>query len=286
MKESTKANDGQIVLITLLVLAIATTVALSLISRTTNDASITRDVEESSRAFSAAEAGIEEALQSASGTNGAVTLAAGVTYSVNVSTMSGALGLYELPKKTLQGNTETIWLVNHDQSTGSIIETPTYTAPSISVCWSKKSSTEVPALIATLLYKKSGVYKTVKTVYDPDSVSRSPSNNFSGSFTAGGCGGTTGTDYKATITFSSLNLSEPIVPTTDTLIALRLRPAYYDTKLFVDAGAEVLPAQGYVIESTGTTVGGTNRKIIVYQQYRSPSTIFDAALYSEGALRK
>ncbi len=281
-----QVQSGQIVLITLLVLAIATTVALSLISRTTNDTSITRNVEESSRAFSAAEAGIEEALQSATGTNGAVTLAAGVTYTVNISTMSGALGLYELPKKTLQGNTETVWLVNHDQSSGAVIETPTYTAPSIAICWSKKSASEIPALITTLLYKKAGVYKTVKAVFDPDTVSRNPSNNFAGSYTAGGCGGSTGTDYKATLTFASLNLSEPIVPSTDTLIALRIRPAYYDTKLYIDAGAEVLPAQGYVIESTGTTVGGTNRKIIVYQQYRSPSTIFDAALYSEGALRK
>lgn len=286
MQIQKNAQKGQIVLITLLVLAIATTIALSLISRTTNDASITRDVEESSRAFSAAEAGIEEALQSATGTNGAVTLAAGVTYSVTVNTLSGAAGLYELPKKTLQGNTETIWLVDHDQSTGAIIESPTYTSPSISVCWSRQSATQIPALVATLLYKKAGVYKTVKAVFDPDSVSRSPSNNFTGTYTTGGCGGSTGTNYKATLTFASLNLTEPIVPATDTLIALRLRPVYYDSKLYIDSGASALPAQGYIIESTGTTIGGTNRKIIVYQQYRSPSTIFDAALYSEGALRK
>lgn len=279
-------NSGQIVLITLLVLAIATTVALSLISRTTNDASVTRDVEESARAFSAAEAGIEQALLSASGTNGAIALSAGVSYNVNVSIMSGAQGLYELPKKTLQGNTETIWLVDHDQSNGNLLETPTYTSGSISFCWSKKSATEIPAIVATLLYKKAGVYKTAKATFDPDTVSRTTANNFAGTYTVGGCGGTTGTDYRATVTFATMNPTEVINPAVDTLIALRLRPVYYDSKLVVDAGATILPAQGYIIESTGTTVGGTNRKIVVYQQYRSPSTIFDAALYSEGVLRK
>lgn len=286
MKYRKTYNSGQIVLITLLVLAIATTVALSLISRTTNDASITRDVEESSRAFSAAEAGIEQALLSATSTNGAVTLSAGVSYNVNVSMMSGALGMYELPKKTLQGSTETIWLVDHDQSNGSILETPTYTSGSISFCWSKKSATEIPAMVATLLYKKAGVYKVARSAFDPDSVSRATTNNFTGAYTVGGCGGNTATDYRATLTFATLNPTEVINPATDTLIALRLRPVYYDSKIVVDSGAAVLPAQGYIIESTGTTVGGTNRKIVVYQQYRSPSTIFDAALYSEGVLRK
>ncbi len=273
---------GQIVLITLLVLAIATTIALSLISRTTNDASITRQVEESSRAFSAAEAGIEEALRTQSGSNGVVTLAAGVSYSVNVSSIGNAVGLYELPKKTLQGNTETVWLVNH-AADGSIVESPTYTAPSISVCWSKKSATEIPALVATLMYKQSGVYKTVKTAIDPDGV-RSASNNFSNTYSSGGCGGSVATDYKATITFSALNAT--ITPAIDTLIMLRIRPVYYDTSMVIDSGVSVLPLQGNRIESTGSTIGGTNRKIVVYQQYRSPSTIFDAALYSENTLNK
>src|SRR3990172_6897276 len=104
-------QSGQVVLITLLVLTIATTVALSLISRTTTDTTITAQVEESSRAFNAAEAGIEEALISGGGTRGAQVLAPGVSYAVSVASIGTAVGIYEFPKKTLKGVTETLWLV-------------------------------------------------------------------------------------------------------------------------------------------------------------------------------
>ncbi len=285
MKGLRKDQNGQIVLITLLVLAIATTVALSLISRSTNDASISREVEESSRAFNAAEAGIEDALQTAIGTNTPVTLSGGASYKVDVRTLGGQAGVYQLPKKSLQGTTETIWLVNHDTATKSIIEAPTYTSNSISFCWTKKSDSEIPAVVATLLYNKGGVYQTAKAVFDPGSAGRSPSNNFLGTVIATGCADGA-SNYKATMTFSTLNSSSPINSAVDTLIALRLRPVYYDTQFFIDSGAIEIPDQGYIIESTGSTVGGTNRKIIVYQQYRSPSTIFDAGLYSEGVLTK
>jgi hypothetical protein len=120
-----RAQSGQVVLITLLVLTIATTVALSLIARTTTDTTITAQVEESSRAFSAAEAGIEEALKTASGTIGAKVLTSGVLYNVTVNSIGGAVGVYEFSKKTLKGDTETLWLVAHD-SNGVPIITQTY----------------------------------------------------------------------------------------------------------------------------------------------------------------
>jgi hypothetical protein len=103
-----------------------------------------------------------------------------------------------------------------------------------------------------------------------------------------GCGVNTGTTYKQTITFNSLNsLAAPlsITPALDILIALRIRPLYSDTKIAVNTGG-TLPSQGKRIESTGSTATGTNRKIVVVQQYRSAETIFDAALYSQGDLSK
>lgn len=274
---------GQIVLITLLVLTIATTVALSLISRTTTDTAITARIEESSRAFSAAEAGIEEALKTGVGTNGVRTLSGtDATYEVTVNSIGGATGLYEFPKKTQQGVTETIWLVDHNAS-GNLVLTPTYTASGITVCWSSESPD--PAIIATLLYIESsnGSYRTVKMPFDPNAV-RAATNNFSTSVVSSGCDGSTGTNYRTTITFNAV--SATIDPTIDTLIALRLRPAYNDARIGVDTAAATLPLQGKKIESTGSTPGGTNRKIVVYQQYRAPSTLFDAAIYSQGSLSK
>jgi Tfp pilus assembly protein PilX len=281
-KKSTR-QSGQVVLITLLVLTIATTVALSLVSRTTTDTTITNQIEESSRAFSAAEAGVEEALRSGVGSGGTQVLSGGeASYAVTVASIGGAAGVFQFPKKTLRGVTETLWLVNHNAS-GQLVETPTYTASTIGVCWS--SETITPALIATVLYKEStdGSYRVAKAAFDPDAT-RAGTDNFTSSYTAGGCGGTTGTAYRVTITFSGLDAS--INPAVDTLLALRLRPVYADAKLAIDAGVQVLPLQGNKIDSTGSTSGGTNRKIVVFQQYRSPSTIFDAAVYSQGSIVK
>lgn len=278
-----KTSSGQVVLITLLVLTIATTVALSLISRTTTDTTITNQTEESSQAFSAAEAGIEEALKNGSGTTGAQVLTPNVSsYTTLVSTIGNATGVYVFPKITQKGATETLWLVNHDSS-GSLVETPTYTASSIGICWSNE--TVIPALVVTLLYKEStdGSYRVAKIGYDP-SGARAAANKFTSSWTPGGCGGNTGTYYKQTLTFSSFNPA--IDPATDVLLALRIRPLYSDTTIAIDAGGMKLPQQGNKIESTGVTIGGTNRKIVVYQQYRAPSTVFDAAVYSQGSLEQ
>jgi hypothetical protein len=278
-----QTSSGQVVLITLLVLTIATTVALSLISRTTTDTSITNQVEESSQAFSAAEAGIEEALRSGVGTTGVQILTSGTSYNVLVSTIGNAVGIYEFPKKTLKGTTETLWLANHDPSTGELDETQWYNASSIDICTGGDAIT-VPALAVTLLYRESsdGSYRVVKTGYDPDGA-RAAVNKFDSISPPGNCGDT-GTLYTKTLTFSTLDPS--IDPSVDTLIALRLRPLYNDAKIAFNTGAALLPRQGNRIESTGATVGGTNRKIIVYQQYRAPSTVFDAALYSQSSIEQ
>lgn len=275
MKRDPK-QSGQIVLITLLVLSIAATVALSLIARTTTDVTISSQVEESSRAFNAAEAGIEEALKTGLSSPGTQVLTPGVSYTVTVATIGGAAGIYTVPRRTPRASTETVWLVNHNPD-GSLDETPTFTAPSVSICFSQETTT--PAVVATILYKRGASYFVAKGAYDPDAV-RAGTNNFSGvTALSGGCG--TPTMYLQTITFADFGID----PAADTVLMLRLRPVYADTQIAVDASIP-LPLQGNRIESLGTTETGVTRDIIVYQQYRSAPTIFDAALYSQNTLSK
>lgn len=279
-----KDNRGQIVLITLLVLTIATTVVLSLMARTTTDTAITNQIEQSSRAFSAAEAGIEEALQSGVGSGGVKVLTgAEASYSVTVASIGGATGVFEFPQKTLQGSSETVWLVAHDAN-GALVEIPTYTSSYIDVCWSQE--TIVPALVATVLYKESsdGSYRTAKVASDPVAIRRTDNNFSPPTASTGGCSGVANTTYRERIQFSTLSAS--INPATDTLIALRIAPIYSDTKFAVDTGAQLLPLQGKKIDSIGTTTTGTNRKITVHQQYRSAPAIFDKLLYSQGSITK
>lgn len=277
-------NKGQIALIALLVLAVATTVGLALISRGSTNVATTRSAEESTRAFSAAEAGIEQAIST--GFTGSVILDYEVglitrydtSYTTTIATVSAAAGVpFSFPQKTIKGETETIWLVSH-LADGTIDETPTYTDPSIDVCWS--SSTPTPAVVTTLFYKESSdsSYQVVKGVFDPDTA-RATVNNFSAPTSlTGGCGDGL-TTYKKTLTFSSLAAS--INPASDTLIMLRVRPVYEDTQISV-VPSMVLPDQATRITSVGQTAD-TTRKIEVYRTFGAPSSIFDAAVYSQGA---
>lgn len=289
MEKKIYFQKGQAALIALLVLIIATTVGLSLIARSTTDLSITRNVEESSRAFSAAEAGVERALRSGADVSSPSDNTLHTSYNAKVKTIAAVANApYTLPNKTLPGNTETIWLTTH---TGNAIDvaSPVYKNPSVDVCWSGGSPS--PALVATILYKSGSDYRVAKAAYDPEAIGNpgtgrandpATGNRFSApvAISDGSCGGAS---YKATITFASF---DPVInPASDVLIALRLRPVYNSTQLTVVPTAD-LPNQGKQIESIGTTDSGVNRKIAVYQQYKSPATIFDAAIYSEGSFTR
>lgn len=267
-------ESGQIVLIVLLVLTIATTIALSLIGRSTTDVTISSQLEDSSRAFGAAEAGIEEALKSGAGTGGVKVLTPGVTYSATVSSIGGASGIYQFSKKSFRGTTETLWLVAHNAD-GTLAEAPTYTDPAISICWTSETTT--PALAVSLLYKRSGVYYVAKDAFDPDSTRRATNKFNAPTAASGGCN--VASMYRRLITFNDYGIN----PVTDTILMLRIRPVYSDTQLAIDAPV-ALPLQGDKIESAGTTGAGITRKILVYRQYHAPGGIFDSSVYSQSSL--
>lgn len=283
-------RSGQVVLITLLVLSIATTVALSFIARSNIDVNMTNQMEESAKAFSAAEAGIEDTLKNnGSASNGVKVLSdTGTAYQTTVTDIGAATGVFSFPQKTSDGGVETLWLVNHaTDGTDTLTETPTYTQTTMDVCWTHETVT--PAVSINLFYKRSGVYYVARGMFDPDATRRT-SNNF-GSITdaSAGCGKTN--VYKRTITFAT---DFGVNPATDTMLFMRLRPIYGQTNFSVDTAGATLPLQGKVIESTGSTLTdetktkqmGVTRKIQVYQFYRAPSIMFDAVLYSQGDLVK
>ncbi len=280
--KSYRHQQGQILLITLLVLTVATTIALSLIGRATIDLSMSNQLEESTRAFNAAEAGVEQALKSGLGTNGPAVLTNGVTYDVTVNTIGGAAGVYQLPHQTPQNVTETIWLVEHDPITNEVVESKFYTSPTINLCWSQGVNPNPSAgLVVAVLYK-SGVdnsYQVARMAVDPNAATNN--NNFDATgITAAGCG----LGYlQKQVNFTTLGITVGVGVGADTLIALRVRPVYADTTIALDGGAAVLPKQGNEIQSTGATGTGVSRKVVVFQQYRAPLSIFDSVIYSQSS---
>ncbi len=274
-------QQGQILLITLLVLTVATTIALSLIGRATIDLSMSNQLEESARAFNAAEAGVEQALKSGVGTNGPSVLTPGITYDVVVNSIGGASGVYQLPHETPQSVTETIWLVEHDPLTGALDETPLYTSSTIELCWSQETAPDIAAgVVVGVLYKEGtdGSYQIARMAVDPNAATNN--NNFDDTgITTSGC--SLGY-YQKQISFAALGIA-PTGASADTLLALRVRPVNSDTTIAVDAGVTGVPKQGNEIRSTGATGTGVSRKVVVFQQYRAPLSIFDSVIYSQSS---
>lgn len=274
-----RLQSGQMLVITLLVLTIAITIALALISRTTTDVSISNQVEDSARAFNAAEAGIEDSLKSGQGANAQI-LANGSQYTSSVATIGGATGVFSFPTKALLGITQTLWLTNHEKN-GSLNDSWTtdansigapYTGTTIDVCWSKE--TVIPAMEISI-WKDSIVYRRT---YDPDTT-RNTSNNFSNvtASTGTNCGQTN--TYRQHLTFTT-DFNANILTTTPMLM-MRIRPIYSDANIWIDTGTNVLPPQGSQVTSVGTSGANVTRKIVVYQQYRAPLNLFDNVLYSQ-----
>lgn len=255
-----KTARGQALLIILLIMVVGLTVGLSLSTRSVSDVKVSSQLEDSSRAFTAAEAGIEAVLKGDSpGSSG--NLGNGSSYIVTTPPLGGSTDPLS-PGDINISDTYTVWLVGHDGN-GNIDEGTSYLGNSIDVCWQKADpSLDDPAMEVSVLYKDGASYKIWRGAYDPI-VTRG--NFFSGTDSQAPC---TLTNRK-NIALSSLGT---------TRIALRLRPFYAKASVSVVPSAN-LPGQGLSISSVGTA-GQTTRKVVVTQSYGSLPSIFDYVLFS------
>lgn len=269
----TTYQSGQMVLIVVLVMVVALTIGLSMVARTTTDIKISRQQEESARAFSAAEAGIEELLKTGAGNFASATLESGAKFSANVTTAEGA-DHFTFPEKILAGESQTLWLANHLEADGSLDETPFYKADTLNLCW--EETNPKTALEVAVFYKDGSDYKVARGAYDPDG-GRQTLNNF-GSTDSGSC---LGFSNKKTLNFRT---DFGVNPVSKTLLFLRIRPYYNSAKVGVEAASgAVFPSQGKEIISTGT-LGEISRKVRILHSWPAPPAIFDYVLFSGGDL--
>jgi hypothetical protein len=277
---------GQVLLITVLILSVAVTIALSLIGRSVSDVSMSRNLEESARAFSAAEAGIEEALRT--NTQRTNDSYGGAGYTSNIAVIGNSTGVYTLPTISV-GQADTVWLVEHNASYG-IDFPPSYYYPSatIDICWTHVPVGQpAPALEVAIYYRSVATYLVNRGVYDPGGA-KTPPNKFSPvtdtNNISGGCGGMQNV-YRQRV---SIPTGAGITP-----LFMRIRPYYGNATVSVSPlGGNRLPTQGFEVSSvgctqitaSGCTEGGVMRKIVVRRQYPGAATIFDYSIYSQGAL--
>lgn len=260
MKNLLKRQTGQALLIILLVMFVGLTVSLTLLSRTTTDIKLSRQLEESSRAFFAAEAGIEETLRTGIAASPG-EVAPGVTYEVTLQEASFGSGVFSLGKLEKE-NVGTVWLVEHSDPE-TLDETPFYNAGTILLCW-KLADSDIPDIEVIILYKDGSDYKVARGLYKSSDAT----------------GGTESCDdsYVYEIDVS--------LPPSVILLALRLKPIGGDALVAVNPpDPQELPSQGEEIISTGKA-GDATRRIRVVKSYPSWPEIFDYVLFSGGGLVK
>ena len=266
-----RSDRGQIVLILVLITVVGLTIGLSLVSRTITDIRISSQIEQSSRAFSAAEAGIETALRGniEVGPTGTVALGGGASANYSVQTFGGTNEEFNVPL-TQVGNSQTVWLIDHDSENAIDYTGNSYPVSStLEICFNNLNNN--PAILVSIFYQDGNEYKIAKKAYD--SIVRG--NNLVISDTIGNyCGG----KYKNRIV---------IVPETDfginpaaKLLFIRFQPLYEATAFTIIPQSD-LPIQGKIITSIGQTGSNVVRKIQVVQSYPILPSLLDFSFFSE-----
>ncbi len=279
-----KYQKGQVVLILVLITVVGLTVGLSLISRTVTDVRISSQIEQSGRAFSAAEAGIETALKTAiiNGPTGTIELP-GADASYNVTALGDSTNIYSFPL-TPSGQSQTIWLVPHNDD-GTLKETeprpPVGKAyppdASFDLCWGSDVLAQ-PAVVLSLYYKDGSDYKVAKLAYD--SLGSRGNNFYLADTTGNYCNGI----YRFKKTLQPNLVPENgfgVSGASITLLALRIHVLYDSTAFAIKPSTAALPLQGKLITSTGETNTGIVRRVQVNQGYPSLPGLLDFTLFRE-----
>lgn len=271
MENYKEYQRGQALLIVVLVMVTVLTIGLSLVARTITNVRITQEEENSERAFSAAEAGIERSLTSNVEVSG--NFQNGTSYQTSVAKLVGLDFLFNNGSPILKDNAADILLTdypNYSQSWNGNVTL--YWGDSSEVCASSEFDNTAAAL--EILVISGTKLNPVMTRYfvDPCS-SRASVNNFE--YISGSGGAIRGKQFAHKKT---LNVASGMI--------IRVIPLYAPTALGangcdnLNANCLALPSQGSVIESLGTA-DTTQRKVISFVGYpQLPIEIFPFVMFS------
>ena len=290
-------ESGQALLIVLLSMAVVLVLVLSILSRSITDVGVTTQGEESLRAFSAAEAGVEYAL--ISGTSIGDTPLGQASFSADVSGFSSGEKYYVHPTLVGSGDLVTVWLVAHgDDGTLNCSEETCFTGSVVEVCWGEAGTpvdqATTPAVEIVVYYTETpGDYTTARVLripLDPNTARRSL-NNFSAPDVGTCTIDDTDFQFRSQVDLAALGVPASSYDFENGLQFIRIRILYnvgesHPVGVNIDfPGNGILPSQGFKIESRGTA-GSANRKIDVFQSFGELPPVFDAALFSFGGFSK
>ena len=280
----TDCQIGQALLIVLLSMSVVLTIVLSILARSTLDIGVSTRSEESVRAFSAAEAGIEQALVA-----GALSgdIGTNATFEANVTSFSSGVREFTLPSSLYSGESSTVWFVSHDANgdlSCSGPENPCFAGNQIQVCWGKEGTSAgtdlTPAIEVSIIYLASpedySTAQIAREAVDPNATRRS-SNLFSADDGVSCVVNGQNFAFKKTIDLTSLSNLQlariSLLYNTDTGHSVSV----------IGSVGSLFPAQGLVINSSGVS-GSSTRRVEVIRGFRELPAVFESATFSEGGI--
>lgn len=282
-------DSGQILLIVVLTMIVALTVGLSVVSRTITDLRISRQGEESQRAFQAAEAGIQQVLETNTNTTVPVPFDNSATYissAINVGGPGTTSFLLNGGDLVDQDTGMDVWLSDYSITPSQVYVNGAVTNP-VTIYWGtgeqsctiSSGSKVVPAIEVVMLTRDATHTllnpKLTKYIYNP--TDSSCAGRISGSGVLAPSVANELIDnitfqYKATISFAG----------GENGILMKVIPLFGSTKVGVKpTTGTTLPLQGKVIDATGNS-GQTARKIRYFSSFpQIPPEVFPYSLISQ-----
>ena len=279
-KSNFQSQKGQALLIVVLVMVVALTVTLSLVSRSVVDLKTSTDQADSQRAIAAAEAGAEQAIKANTNIpnvpigNGSTNNLDNTAYKATITQVAGSA-----PFLVNGGN-----LINKDEGAYIWLSTPTYNSSNsfsdpwsgkVTINWGEDNSIACnnAALEITVLSGTKLVPVLTRYAFDPcsDRVTNAVSGNH---FTL------VSASAKTTVGTKSFYYQTIISITNGFLV--NVNPIYHSAYIGVK-GSVALPVQGSIITSSGSSRGSSSviRKITVFQGYpQQPAELFPYSILS------
>jgi len=270
---SKKSEQGQVLLVLLLVISVILVVGLSVVSRSVTDIKISQQSQESARALLVAQTGLEKAIK-ASSSIGSITNkidVSGIGYLVTKDPLGGDKE-YVFPNSISTNEPVTLWLVDHNTD-GSLKTTSSVT--SLKFGWAESDSDQT-ALEATLIYNNGTTFLNKRYVFDPV-PGRTPPTYFGGAIVPCSSQIDNTTFNHCTDWFS--------LPS-GTLYLVQLRLLFNDQKQKIGVlSNQNLPIQGSCYVSTATVQeSNVTRRLQQCQLWPTVPSIFNYQLFSGGNL--
>lgn len=284
------SESGQTLIVILVIMVVSLTIGLSVASRSIVDVRLSTQGEQSQRAFSAAEAGIEDALRNDLGTvvagGGTLTCTpspcnvGGVPYTVTV-TQAAAADAFATDKRVIKNDI-------------AQINTKTLTSPTqLEIYWVDSSATIETTTPQASLAITEVYYDTAAAAWKLKKYAFNPPDLVAGDIAAvNGFTQTSGCLVSCQpITNGKTYSQKHFIDLTNGSEIVRLKPVYNGASIAVKVtGCPVapclLPPQSYTVEST-STVGGVTRKIQIQKSIEALPPIFDFVLFSgSGSISK